>query len=214
MKQKTSKNTPLIIGLLLFSSLLIGIVVGLVTKTISIKSILIFVGNFWLIWSCFASLILSGFQIFSLDRTFLRNYDDEAKMFFWTIPLSFAWLFLKVIIPFIFMYDIEPWIPVEKFHYVDSTIVQILASNSGTIIHFSIYFLSAIPLMMLLAFCLDCFKEIKQIKKPENENPEIPKTNFAKFVENENFTFIILLFQFFYIGANFTYPTLVFFLNC
>jgi hypothetical protein len=213
MKRKTSKNIIFTIGLLLFSSLLIGIVVGLVTKTISIKSILIFVGNFWLIWSCFASLILSGFQIFSLDRTFLRNYDDEAKMFFWTIPLSYSWLFIKVIIPFIFMYDIKPWIPLEKFHFVDSTIIQILASNSGTIIHFSIYFLSAIPLIMLLAFCLDYFKEIKQIKKPEIENPQIAKTNFARFVENENLTVMLVLFQFFYIGANFTYPTLVFFLN-
>ena len=178
-------------------------------KIISIKEILGIVFNLWLITMSLASLIGVGGMVFNLDRLLEENDDEIAMSYFY--PLFTGWLFLNIIIPYVYMYDIEPSIPLQKFHYVDSNIIQILNSNFGKIIHFSVYFLSVIPFMMLFAFLFAYLRDfLKKSKTPIEEKSQIPKIKNNKY---EVLSLVMIIFSFFYFVTNFTYPTLVFLLN-
>jgi hypothetical protein len=178
-------------------------------KIISIKDILGIVFNIWLITMSLGSLIGVGGLVFNLDKLLEKNDDEITFSYFY--PLFTGWLFLNIIIPYVYMYDIEPSIPLQKFHFVDSNIIQILDSNFGRIIHFSVYFLSLIPFMMLFAFLVAYLRDFKKKSKTSiEEKSQIPK------IKNNNYellTLVMVIFSFFYIATNITYPTLVFLLN-
>lgn len=184
-------------------------------KIISIKDILGIVFNLYLIITCLGSLIgvpLITFLFFkSREINELTPEMDGEYLMNASVIFFNGWLFLNMIIPYVFMYDIEPSIPLQKFHYVDSNIIQILDSNFGTIIHLSIYCLSAIPFMMLLGFLFACLRDfLKKSKTPIEENSQTPKIKNGIY---EDLSLGIMFFSFFYIVINFTYPTLVFLLN-
>ena len=183
-------------------------------KIISIKNILGIVFNFlgivfnlWLIITSLGTLMGVGGMVFNADRLFKNDDDFEIKMS-WFYPLLTGWLFLNIIIPYVYMYDVEPSIPLQKFHFVNSNIIQILDSNFGKIIHFSVYFLSAIPLMMVFAFLFAYLRDLKKKSKtPAVEKSQIPNDYWLLT------SIVIIAFQFFYFVAYFTYPTLVFLMN-
>lgn len=177
-------------------------------KIISIKEILGIALNLWLILLGLGSLIIFGRMGFYMER-FFEESDYDIMLWLFT-PLINGWLFLNMIIPNVFMYDIKPSIPLQKFHYVDSNIIQVLDSNFGKIIHFSVYCLSAIPFMILIAFLFAYLRDFLKSKTPIEEKSQIPKIKNGKY---EELSLVMIIFSFFYFVTNFTYPTLVFLLN-
>ncbi len=149
-----------------------------------------------------------------IQNTFFP-FDEENSIFFWFFWFLFwGWIFLNILIPFVYLYDIKPIGPQEKFHYVDSSIPQILELNQSIPLTYSLYFLAALPFVLIIAFFLEIiFKLFRKeiIKSNVTEDKINSNSKFYHLIEE--FSICILIFEFVYYCTNFTYPTIVFLLN-
>jgi len=215
-----------ILAILLITFTIVIIVLMVILARFLGPSIFDILGVFFRYWPMiisFGVMAWSGFFIFQLSKN--KNLRDtvfplegEQSIFFWFLYFLFwGWTYLNILIPYVYLYDISPIGPQEKYHYINSSIPQILETNSSIPVTYALYFLSALPLVLIISFFIDIILKFLNISKKELVKPDIAnkKDNNDSMVNLliEEFYLFLILFQFIYYCANFTYPTIIYLIN-
>jgi hypothetical protein len=220
---KRDKSSILAILLIAITTVIIGSMVILVNTESSFFEKVGVLFRYWPMFISCGVMAGSGFWIFLISKSKnIRNtvfpLEGEQSIFFWFLYFLFwGWTYLNILIPYVYLYDISPIGPQEKYHYINSSIPQILETNSSIPVTYALYFLSALPLVLIISFFIDIILKFLNISKKELVKPDIAnkKDNNDSMVNLliEEFYLFLILFQFIYYCANFTYPTIIYLIN-
>jgi len=220
---KPDKSSILVVMLVGITIVIIGAMVILVNSDSSIfDKVGVFFRYCPMIIS-FGVMCGCGFWIFLTSKSKnIRNtvfpWEGEQSIFFWFFYIFFwGWVYLNILIPYVYLYNIKPIGPQEKYHYINSNIPQLLETNSSIPMVYGLYFLSALPLVIILTmfiYVINIISRIWSLKELIKLNVVEENTNHSLFYNlMEEFFIYLIIFIFVYFSANFTYPTIVYLIN-
>jgi hypothetical protein len=219
---KRDKSSILAVMLIAITIVIIGSLVILVNTESSFFENVGVLFRYWPMFISCGVMAGSGFWIFLISKSKnIRNtvfpLEGEQSIFFWFFYFLFwGWAFLNILIPYVYMYNIKPIGPQEKYNYINSNIPQLLETNSSIPITYGLYFLAALPLVIIVTFFIDIVLNFLKIPKKvlvkSNVSNEINNNSMINHLIEEFFIFL-LIFEFVYFSANFTYPTIVYLIN-